>query len=394
MEEVKVLIIGGGTAGLTFAAHLARQISGDDIAIIEPSEAHYYQPLFTLVGAGESALKDTVRTTGDFIPSRVRWIKAAATAIDPEQKTVATAAGVVKYAYLVVCPGLQLNWDKIPGLRTGLGAAGAVCSNYAPEYAEGTWRAIKAFKGGNAIFTFPATPVKCAGAPQKIMYLAEDYFRRHGLRDRANVIYVTPLEKIFAVKKYADALTAIIARRDISILFRHELVGVDNEAQTCTIRDLTSSSDKTMPFALLHVTPPMGPPDFVKASLLANAQGFVDVDRATLQSPRFPNVFSLGDVSSLPTSKTGAAIRAQVPILLANLLAVMAGKTSDQNYTGYTSCPLVTGYGKLILAEFDYDGIPQESFPFDQSKERLSMYLLKKYLLPQLYWRGMLRGRA
>ena len=138
----------------------------------------------------------------------------------------------------------------------------------------------------------------------------------------------------------------------------------------------------------------MSAPEFVRRSPLANAAGWVEVDKSTTQHVRYSNVFALGDASSLPTSKTGAAIRKQAPVTVEALLAVMDGRAPQGGYDGYTSCPLVTGYGRLILAEFDYDGKPAETFPFDQSKERLSMYLLKKYALPQMYWRGMLRGVA
>lgn len=133
---------------------------------------------------------------------------------------------------------------------------------------------------------------------------------------------------------------------------------------------------------MIHVTPPQSAPDFIRKSKLANETGWVDIDKNTLQHNRYPNIFSIGDASSLPTSKTGAAIRKQAPILVANLLAALHKKKAVKQYDGYTSCPLVTGYGKLVLAEFDYQNQPKETFPFDQSKERWSMYQLKNMFCP------------
>lgn len=248
--------------------------------------------------------------------------------------------------------------------------------------------------GGTAIFTFPATPIKCPGAAQKIMYLADDAFRRNGVRERSRIVFVSAGTRIFAVDKYARTLERVLARKGIETLFRHELVGLRSGAREALVRNLESGEELTLGYDLLHVAPPQSAPDVVKQSPLAGPAGWVEVDRATLQHVRFPHVFSLGDASSLPTSKTGAAVRAQAPVLVENLLAFLDGKPLPCRYDGYTACPLVTGYGKLVLAEFDYDGTPRETFPFDQSKERYSMYQLKRYGLPLLYWHGMLHGRA
>jgi sulfide:quinone oxidoreductase len=240
----------------------------------------------------------------------------------------------------------------------------------------------------------PNTAVKCGGAPQKIMYLADDYFRRSGVRDRTRVMFASAQGSIFAVKKYAEALNRTIARKSIETLYKHNLVEVRSQRKEAVFEHLDTHEYVVLPYDLLHVTPPMSAPDFIKHSPLANAAGWVEVDKYTLQHARYPNVFGLGDASSLPTSKTGAAIRKQAPVVVKNLLATMQGKPLPARYDGYTSCPLVTGYGRLILAEFDYDLQPKETFPFDQSKERYSMYLLKKYGLPVLYWHGMLKGQV
>ena len=388
------VIVGGGTGGIAVAARLARALPNPDICILEPSEKHYYQPLWTLVGGGAATREETVRDEADLIPKGATWIRDYVEAFHPEENAVTTRGGeVIAYDHLIVAPGIQIDWDAIDGLRAALGQGG-VCSNYAYEFVDSTWAALRATTSGNAIFTNPNTPVKCGGAPQKIMWLAEHHFRRAGVRDQVNVVFATAGAKIFGVEKYAKTLSRLAQERKVDLRFRHNLVAVRAASKEAVFQHLDSGETVVLPYTMLHVTPPMSAPDFLKRSPLANQAGWVDVDKHSLQHVRYPNVWSLGDASSLPTSKTGAAIRKQAPVLVKNLLAALAGGKGDASYDGYTSCPLVTGYGRLVLAEFDYDGKPAETFPFDQSKERLSMYLMKKHLLPQMYWHGMMRGLA
>jgi sulfide:quinone oxidoreductase len=393
-QQHAILIVGAGTAGISVAARLRNLPNPPEVTIIEPSEHHYYQPLWTLVGAGVLDKEQTRRPQRDYIPDGVRWLKTRVTAFEPEHNRVTTEDGEQHgYQQLVVAVGIQLDWDKIEGLAGNLGKHG-ICSNYSYDTVDGTRAALAGFRGGNALFTLPATPVKCAGAPQKIMYLADDVFRSAGVRGQSRVIYAASGAGIFGIQKYAHALSKVVQRRGIETLFRHHLIAVDAAERQAVFKHLDDASEITLPFELLHVTPPQSAPDVVKHSTLANADGWVDVHKHTLQHVRFSNVFALGDASSLPTSRTGAAIRKQAPVLVENLLAFREGRRLLACYDGYASCPLVTGFGKLILAEFDYDGQPQESFPFDQSQERYSMYLMKLHALPELYWNGMLRGRA
>lgn len=315
------------------------------------------------------------------------------TGFAPEDNSLTTRNGErVEYDYLVVAPGIQVNWNQISGLQENIGRNG-VCSNYSFEYVNSTWDCIRAFQGGNAIFTMPSTAIKCGGAPQKIMYLAEDYFRRQGIRDKATVMFASPSPAIFSVAKYKASLERIVQQRGIETRFRHELIEIRGPEKEAVFRNLESQATVTLPYEMIHVTPPMSAPDFVRSSPLASEAGWVDVDKHTLQHTTFPNVFALGDASSLPTGRTGAAIRKQAPVLVKNLMAAIEGQPLTATYDGYTSCPIVTRYGRMMLAEFDYDQQPQETFPFDQSKERWSMWLLKKYGLPLIYWHGMLKGR-
>ncbi len=213
------------------------------------------------------------------------------------------------------------------------------------------------------------------------------------MRNQVTVSYRCAGDTIFAVKKYAAALNEICAKRDIDAQFAWKLTAVDAVAHEASFEHTKNGETRSEKYDMLHITPPMSAPLVVSGSPLANSAGFVDVDKGTLQHTRYPNVFSLGDSSSCPTSKTAAAVRAQLPVLVFNLVATMSGRELGEKYDGYTSCPLVTGYGRLILAEFDYDLNPQETFPFDQGKERLSMYLLKKHILPYIYWKGLVAGR-
>jgi sulfide:quinone oxidoreductase len=388
-----ILIVGGGTAGISVAARLARALPAGAVALVEPSDKHYYQPLWTLVGAGVFDKAITERPEADYIPDGVVWIKDSVAAFEPDVKQIVTRSGErIGYEQLVVALGMQLDWKKIEGLPAALGKDG-VCSNYRYDLVDSTWRNLQSIEGGNAIFTFPSTPVKCAGAPQKIMYLADDHLRKRGVRATTPVIFASAGKAIFGVEHYAKTLRQVIERKQIETLFRHDLVAIRPASREAVFANLDDGTERILTYAMLHVVPPQSAPDVIKQSALADAAGWVDVDKYTLQHTRFPDVWSLGDCSSLPTSRTGAAIRKQAPVLVENLLAYRAGTSLRARYDGYASCPLVTGYGKLILAEFDYDGRPAESFPFDQSQERYSMWALKAYGLPEMYWNGMLRGR-
>lgn len=390
----QIVIVGGGTAGITVASRLLRknQSLKGKIAIIDPAEYHYYQPLWTLVGAGVSSLKSSRKDMKSVMPEGVQWIKNAVSSFQPENNSIILGDNsVVSYEFLVVAPGLQINWSSIKGLKENIGKNG-VCSNYSPDYVRETWRQISKFKQGNAIFTHPNTPIKCGGAPMKIMYLAEDYFRKHNIRSNANVIYKTPKDALFDVGKYNKELEKIVEERDIIVDYNYNLVEIDGDKKEATFEHIKTNDRKTIDYEMLHVTPPMGPLRVLKESTLSDSDGWVDVNPTTLQHKSYSNIFALGDASNVPTSKTGAAIRKQAPIVVNNLLQLMDNEMLTHHYDGYTSCPIVTGYNKLILAEFDYNKKPKETFPFNQAKERRSMYIFKKDLLPKIYWYGMLKG--
>jgi sulfide:quinone oxidoreductase len=397
MAHHQVLIVGGGAAGLTVAARLKRLRPALEVAILEPSPDHYYQPGWTLVGGGVFSLQQTHRPEGELIPAGVHWIRAAAEGFDPAANSVSTSSGeTLSYDVLVVATGIRLCWDRIKGLSEALGSQG-VTSNYSREHVAYTWETIQAFRGGNAVFTFPQTPIKCAGAPQKIMYLADDVFKRSPeVAACTRVIYATATPGIFAIPTFAEPLRRVVARRGIDARYQHTLMEVRAASKEAVfaVKEGDGEREEVIGFEMLHVTPPMAAPEVVARSPLAveGPGGWVDVDKFSTQHVRHPNVFSLGDVSSLPNSKTAAAVRGQAPVLVDNLLAHLDGRPLTARYDGYACCPLITGYGKVIMAEFNYEGQPTPSFPLDPTVERWSMWQVKTKLLPWLYWNRMLRG--
>ena len=409
----EILIIGGGNAGISAAAQLLRKDKTLDIGIVDPATKHYYQPAWTLVGGGTFTVNDTERTEASVIPSGTTWVQKAISTFEPEENQVTCTDGTqLTYQFMVVAPGIQLDWFKIKGAKEWLGKNG-VTSNYMFEMAPYTYEASKLVKkGGKALFTAPNTPIKCGGAPQKIMYLLSDNFKKQGIINDVAVHFYSGGGVLFGVQKYKDALQKVVDRYGIKTHWKHNLVEVDGANRIAYFEDEAGNRIEES-FDMLHITPPQSAPDFIKKSPLAildsstnenpclgkdhippNYLGWVDVNKHTLQHNRYPNIFSCGDVASTPNAKTGAAIRKQVPVLVENLLNLKNELKLSSSYNGYGSCPLVTGYGKLILAEFDYDNQPMETFPFNQAKERWSMFLLKKHVLPWLYWNKILKGTA
>lgn len=386
-----VVVVGGGAGGATVAALLLKQQPQLDVAVIEPAQTHWYQPAWTLVGAGAYDIKATGRPMTECLPDRATHIKARVTAFLPERLQVVLDDGRrVAYEQLVVATGLQLDWGKIDGLTETLGING-VTSNYRHDLAPYTWECIRAFKGGNALFTQPAMPIKCAGAPQKILYMAADRFRRRALE--AKLSFFTPGPSMFGVPFYAKALDKIVAEYRITPAFGHNLVAVDGIARRAVFEvkqgDQVNRVERA--FDLLHVVPPQSAPDIIKKSPLADASGWVAVDKHTLQHATYKTVFGLGDCTTTPNSKTAAAVRSQAPVVVRNLLQLRALKPIDARYDGYASCPLTTSVGKIMLAEFAYDGVVTPSFPLDPRVPRRAYWWLKRSYLPPLYW-GMLRG--
>jgi len=410
MTHYKILVIGGGTAGIMVASQL-RKKDVKSIAIIEPSETHYYQPAWTLVGAGTYDYKKTARPMESLIPKGVSWIKDFVENVSPNKNEITTKNGnKYSYDYLVVSPGLIYDFSLVEGLEEAF-KMGVVCSNYTDP--EETWNQIKHFKGGTALFTQPTTPIKCGGAPQKIMYLAENHFKKTGVKSSTNIVFATSGGVIFGVKEIAKTLMNVVDRKDINLRFGHQLKKIDpkNKIAWYALGDNQSEYNHKdvkmhkegnligIQFDFMHTAPPSVAPKFIQNSELAEEGGWMKVSHTTMQNPDFHNVFGLGDVAALPTAKTGAAIRKQVPIVVDNILKLINENTlGKMEYNGYSSCPLVTDYGKMVLAEFDYknnftpDPKLKQMLIKDSSKEHWRLWMLKKYMLPYLYWNKMMKG--
>jgi sulfide:quinone oxidoreductase len=396
-----IVIVGGGAGGIAAAASMLARRSGLDIAIIEPADVHYYQPGWTLVGGGVFAPTDTRKDIGALIPEGVRWIKAAVAAFEPENHAVILeGCRVVTYRKLVVAPGLKLNWSGIEGLEQTLGRNG-VTSNYRYDLAPYTWELVKSFRGGNALFTQPPMPIKCAGAPQKAMYLSCDHWLRGGVLKDVGVEFLNAGPVLFGVADYVPPLMEYVKRYGVELSFGHDLVRIDGPAKRAwfkVAREDGASEVVERPFDMIHVTPPQTAPDFVRVSPLANEAGWLDLDPATLRHVRFPDVYGLGDASGTSNAKTAAAARKMAPVVAENLLRDLGAidEARAAVYDGYGSCPLTVERGKVILAEFGYGGKRIPSFPkwfIDDLKPSRAAWTLKERILPGIYWKAMLKGR-
>ena len=394
-----VVVVGGGAAGIAVSASLKARKPDLEIAVLDPADIHYYQPGWTMVGGGIFEASTTARTMGSLIPKGVHWIKAAVAAFEPEKNAVILdGCRVVKYDRLIVCPGLKLDWGKVEGLVETLGKNG-VTSNYRYDLAPYTWELVKGLKGGRALFTQPPMPIKCAGAPQKAMYLSGDHWFRTGILPRIDIQFMNAGGVLFGVKDYVPALMNYVSRYDATLNFFHNLIAVDGAAKTATFavnKPDTAPATVEVEFDMMHVCPPQTAPDFIRVSPLADAAGWVDVDQSTLRHKTYDNVWSLGDVMDAPNAKTAAAARMQAPIVAENVAADIDGLSPHAVYNGYGSCPLTVERGKIVLAEFGYGGALLPSFPkwlIDGTKPTRAAWLLKEQILPPVYWKAMLRGK-
>ena len=394
-----LVIVGAGAGGVAVAASLKHRMPGLEIAIIDPADAHYYQPGWTMVGGGIFEPEETVRTMGSLIPKGVHWIKAAVAAFEPANDVVILdGCRVVKYKRLIVTPGLKLDWAKVEGLVETLGRNG-VTSNYRYDLAPYTWKLVSKMRSGRALFTQPPMPIKCAGAPQKAMYLSADHWTRKGVIGDIDIQFHNAGGVLFGVKDYVPALEAYVQKYGITLNFSENLVAIDGTSKTAVFdvaRPDQTVERKEVDFDFIHVVPPQSAPDFIAVSPLADADGWVDVDQATLRHTEYENVWSLGDVMNAPNAKTAAAARKQAPVVAENVVADIRGRSPLAQYDGYGSCPLTVERGKIVLAEFGYGGALQPSFPtwlIDGTKPSRAAWLLKEKLLPPIYWRAMLKGR-
>ncbi|WP_339861849.1 TIGR01244 family sulfur transferase [Thalassospira alkalitolerans] len=394
-----IVIVGGGAAGIAVASSLKTRRSDLEIALIDPADIHYYQPGWTMVGGGIFDASTTAKTMGSLIPKGVTWIKSAVAAFEPgDDAVILDGCRVVKYKRLIVCPGLKLDWHKVDGLVDTLGRNG-VTSNYRYDLAPYTWELVRGMREGKAVFTQPPMPIKCAGAPQKAMYLSADHWRRQGVLDQMDIGFYNAGGVLFGVKDYVPALESYVERYGAKLNFFHNLVAIDGPAKKAWFDVIEPEKEVrriSTDFDMIHVCPPQTAPDFIRVSPLADAGGWIDVDQSSLRHKTHTNIWSLGDVMNAPNAKTAAAARMQAPVVAANLIADIEGKSPVAQYDGYGSCPLTVERGKIVLAEFGYGGALKPSFPtwlIDGTKPSRLAWLLKEKLLPPIYWKAMLRGK-
>lgn len=397
-RKFDVLIVGGGSAGIGLAASLRRRDSSLKVAIVEPSADHHYQPSWTLVGGGAFDVRQSRRSTRSVIPSGVEWIQAAAEGFTPEHNEVSLSTGeTLTYDHLAVATGLRSRWEAIAGLKDTLGKNG-VCSNYSYETAPYTWEVARGLQKGKAIFSQPPMPIKCPGAPQKAMYLSCSEWRRRGVLNEISVEMDNAGGALFGVAPFVPPLMEYVKSYGIDLVFSSNLVEVDGPNRRAIFEVKSADGQVTRvekQFDMLHVVPPQGPIEVVKNSRLASADGWVEVDQHTLQHVRFPNVFGLGDACSSPNSKTAAAARKQIVVVADNLVALRRGQSMPSRYDGYGSCPLTVEHGKIVLAEFGFGGtvLPTFGFLINPFKASRLAWILKKDILPWIYWNAMLKGR-
>jgi sulfide:quinone oxidoreductase len=397
IPKFSVVIVGAGAAGISVASSLLSRQPNLDIAIIDPAEIHYYQPGWTMVGGGIFKPEKTVRTMASLIPKQVQWIKAAVAAFDPDNKQVLLeGCKPLNYDALVVCPGLKLNWHGIEGLVETLGKNG-VTSNYRYDLAPYTWQLVRDMQRGKAIFTQPPMPIKCAGAPQKALYLSADHWQKQGVLKDIQIDFYNTGAVLFGVAAYVPALMEYVKRYEANLHFNHQLIKVDGSQKRAWFKQMEGENSQIVEsdFDMIHVVPPQQAPDFIRASNLVDSAGWVSVNQNTLQHTQYPHIFALGDVMNAPNAKTAAAARKQAPIVAVNVLEYLQGGSKFAQYDGYGSCPLTVERGKIVLAEFGYGGKLLPSFPkwlLDGEQPTRMAWLLKEKILPPMYWDGMLKG--
>lgn len=393
----EVVIIGGGNAGISLAARLQRY-GVRDVAVIEPKGHHLYQPLFSHIAGGCAKAQEAIRPQESVTPRGVTWIRDAAADVDADANTVTLESGTtVGYGQLVVCPGLQYDWDAVPGLADAVHSPYGA-SHYEFDLAPKAWTLLSSLTSGTAVFTMPAGPIKCGGASQKPMYLACDYWREQGVLDKIRVVMVQPYPTVFGVPEVDRELDRKIAEYGIELRTNSELVAVSPEERRATVRDLAADTTEAVPYDVLNAVPPQSAPDWLKATDLpaaGDAGGFVEVDRQTLRHLRFPNVWSLGDAAGTTNSKSGGALRKQAKVLARNLVAARKGKPLRAKYNGYSVCPFTVSRDTVVFAEFDDRYRPMPTIPRvpTWNESRLS-WVVDRVLFPKIYWNLILKGRA
>lgn len=398
-----IVIAGGGLGGIAVANRLSQLLDGARITLVDAKKEHNYQPGYTLVATGVWPVDKVRDHNADFHPAGLEWVQDMVAGFEPGSNTVITASGQrIRYDFLVVATGLQLDYGQIEGMDVGAIGSNGLTSVYpSPQAAQATWAAMQAFaaKGGNAVMTLPATPLKCAGAPLKMSFMLRDRLHRAGTMAQSKVSFQSALGNVFGVKAVNDNVLQRWKTLGIDVEFSRKLTAIDIGARRATF--VTPEGEKlVLPYDFIHVVPPMRAPDAVKNSELAwkegpfAAGGWLEVDKATLQHRRFPNVFGIGDINGTPRGKTAATVKKSAPLVARHLVQVIAGGKPGEVFDGYTSCPLLTREGSALLIEFDYEGRLTPTLPMvDPLQDSFFAWMMKTRMLKPAYL-AVLKGRV
>lgn len=402
-SKAHIVIVGSGLGGLAVANRLRKQLDGARITVIDQKEIHNYQPGYTLVATGVWPVGKVTAHNADFQPAGAEWIKDMVAAFEPTSNTVVTASGQrVSYDVLVVATGTHQDWARIEGMDVAAIGTNGLASVYpSSDAAVATWAAMDAFrqKGGKAVMTLPATPLKCAGAPLKMTFMLRDRLAQAGTLGKSEVHFHSALGNVFGVKPVNDNVLERWKNLGIQVHTNEALAAVDIGKRIATFA--SPEGERTeVPYDFIHVVPPMRAPDAVKHSELAWKQGpmaaggWLEVDPKTLQHKRYPNVFGIGDINGTPRGKTAATIKKSAPIVAQHVVDFLAGRALGQVFDGYTSCPLIIREGSAMLIEFDYAGKLTPSLPMiEPLQESFFAWLMKVRMLKPAYL-AVLKGRV
>lgn len=405
----KIVILGAGLAGITLAARLKKDIPNSDIILVDGDDKFYYQPGFTLVAIGFYTKDDVIFDKSELIPEGVEWIKQNVKSINPSDNLVLLDSAKISYDYLVIATGVEYEYEAVEGLsRDDISSNSSnIASIYTVDGAIKMQKMIQEFSknGGNAIFADQKTPMKCSGANKKMVCMSEDFLRRAGNRDKGNIHLYCGGKTLFSDPTYAAAMVQIFIARDIKYTLQHQIIAIDKNRGIATFEHTMPYKDNgeikvakdyvDVKFDFFHLPPKQRGFKFLKdAGLTVDEDNlnWLAVDKKTLQSTKYDNIFGIGDIINAPKGKTGASVRKMYPTVVKNIISHIKGEALNAKYDGYTACPFITKKGKAIMVEFDWEGIAPTAPKFGATRESYLSWLVKLYVFKPMIMKGMMRG--